>query len=101
MEAVTTRSLIRQIAARWRSQYPDMRRDQLAALEALDPGTATAEDAEAIIGNRSWTRTVCDECKREVGRTVRLGEEPDYESATANVCRDCLVRALALLDAAE
>jgi hypothetical protein len=101
MEAVTTRSLIRTVAARWRRQYPDKRRDQLAALEALDPGTAAAEDVEAIVGNRSWTRTVCDECKREVGRTVRLGEEPAYESATAYVCRDYLVRALTLLDAAE
>lgn len=59
-------------------------------LRALDPETATAEQVDEIIGNRSWTRLKCNECDKEVEGLVCIGEEPDYDSQTAFVCFACL-----------
>ena len=69
-----------------------------AELMALNQETATAEDVAEIIGNSSWARErACNECGKKTWDIVELGEPPDYESATACVCRDCLRAALRLL----
>jgi len=39
----------------------------------------------------------CHECDARVD-VVQVGQEPDYESATANVCLVCLKKAVALLE---
>jgi len=45
----------------------------------------------------TWTNVpTCDECGQSKDAVVRVGEEPDYESSTAFVCRDCLSEALGL-----
>jgi crossover junction endodeoxyribonuclease RusA len=99
MLIITTRSLIREVAARWRSQYREPVGDKLEIamkLDALDPGTASADAVNAIIGNSSWTSMTCNECRCRVAAVVRLGEEPDFESHTADICFDCLAKAVAL-----
>jgi hypothetical protein len=107
MELITRQTLARAVAARWRRQYPKVRSHSFAdgrnvndigdRLEALgaDPDPDTVD---RIIGN-SWTRVPsCDECGRDnLSAVVQLGEEPDYESSTANICPDCLTRALVLV----
>jgi len=46
----------------------------------------------------TWTDVpTCDECGQSKDAVVRVGEEPDYESSTAFVCRDCLSEALGLV----
>ena len=40
----------------------------------------------------------CDQCNDYPGVVVVLGEPYDWETATALVCRECLVSALAELD---
>jgi hypothetical protein len=54
----------------------------------------TQQQIKEVIGNGSWTRLKCDECGKEVQATIEVGQEPDYESATANLCIDCLRKAL-------
>ncbi len=67
-------------------------------LLALNQETATADDVAEIIGNSSWAREMaCSECGKKTWGIVQIGEEPDYESATAYVCSDCLRAALRLL----
>lgn len=108
MKVITERALIRGVAAKWRRQYPQNRKTWRAAvvpdtdtiyrlLSALDPETATSADVEQIVGNGSWTRMPkCDECQREgLAMLIEVGEERDYESATARLCLDCLHRAVA------
>jgi len=43
----------------------------------------------------------CDECKKYYNNVVELGEEPDYDSATARICGECLRKAAALLEEIE
>ncbi len=91
---------IREVASAWRFQYganpqwPDKARI-LEQLEALDQESITAEAVDTIIGNGSWTRLECDCCERDVAVLVQLGDPHDYESATLDVCPDCLTAALA------
>jgi hypothetical protein len=97
---ITSRKRIRGVAAAWKKQYPKAEPGSKwanieAELRALDVETATAEDVEAIIGNRSWTRTFCNVCEEEKETIVRLGDVPDYESSTLYACEDCLAAALA------
>lgn len=44
----------------------------------------------------SWYIFSCDECAKTVEEIVQLGEELDYDSATANVCFNCLKKAISL-----
>ncbi len=95
----SSRDLIRGVAERWRESYQslpesDWKFPVQAGLDALDLETASVTEVEDVIGNPSWTRQRCDVCEREVERWVRLGEEPDYESATVHVCAACLALAV-------
>lgn len=102
MELLNERNTIRAVATRWAEQYPKDKLDIRAKLEALDPETASADDVEAIIGNRSWIGPFrCDECGKEAPEVVQLGEDPYYESSTASVCADCLRAAVKLLTQRE
>ena len=68
-------------------------------LLALDPETVTASEVNEIIGNTHWcSKRHCDECGTATWDMVEIGEEPDCESATANVCLDCLKKAVELIE---
>jgi hypothetical protein len=68
-------------------------------LLALDPETATASEISKIIGNTAWcAKRVCDECGTVTWDIVEIGEPPYYESATAEICIDCLKKAVQLID---
>ena len=68
-------------------------------LLALDPETATASEISKIIGNTAWcTERGCNECGTVTWDIVEIGEPPDYESATAEICIDCLKKAVQLID---
>lgn len=105
MELITQRKLIQGVAATWAQQYRHYsagdKRDITIKLEALDGNTATPEDVANIIGNTGWTSIKCNECDCVVIEAVRMGEEPDYESHTAHLCRQCLTMALSLLSEAS
>ncbi len=114
MKLTTQRDLIRAVAARWRKQYEPFTHDtplfsvrnghrqaipkkEIAEmLDAIDPETATPEDIAAIIGNESWTRLTCDECGKDTDAVLTVGQEPDYESHTASLCRSCVERAASI-----
>jgi len=111
MEITTQRDLIRVVAKRWRDTYEpfeqwDMRptifgpaQDKKAIalkLDKLDPETATPEDVAAVIGNESWTRLTCDECGQDVAAILTVGQELDYGSQTASICRKCAEKVTAI-----
>jgi hypothetical protein len=87
-------------AAKWADRYSDNswgqdKLDILKRLLALE-SNPEPDQVDSIIGNASWTATKCDECGTQGIEVVELGEEPDYESSTACICKDCLRRALSL-----
>jgi hypothetical protein len=108
MRIITERDLIRGVAAAWSKQYSrdeklsdgSHTRKVLVRLKALNQETATAEDVAAIIGNSSWTGIRCDECGESVRTVIQIGEEQDYESATANICPSCFYKAAELMRSA-
>jgi hypothetical protein len=60
------------------------------------------DEIDAIIGNSSWTHIAsCGECEKEAEAIMELGQEPDYESATAYLCLPCLGKAFALAASAS
>lgn len=108
MKFITQRMMILGVVDQWRTTYPPGRhgygldKDMIyARLTALDLETVSAEQVNAIIGNDSWTATRCDECGNTVACVVRVGAEPDYESATASLCEACVKAALALFGEAQ
>lgn len=108
MKLIDERHQIREVATRWKQQYchSDGSWSNLCGGEsagiydkliALDPETAVANDVAAIIGNNSWAGpSECHECGETVARTVEIGQPPDYESHTAQLCEKCIRNALAL-----
>ncbi len=100
MRVQTKRGLIRQVAAHWKMQYANGEPARFVGvgdrLAALNGETATESDVAAIIGHPGWTRNGCDECENESDITVQVGQEPDYESSTANMCVGCLEKAIML-----
>lgn len=57
----------------------------------------TPDEVNYVIGDISWTATFCNECGKSVDEAVQLGQEPDYDSATASICKTCLISALELM----
>jgi hypothetical protein len=102
MELITKKSILELLPYKYATQYPQNSQffdgswsdDKIKLLKAEVP--LTEERANEILGNNSWTRNKCDECNNDVYATVQLGQEPDYESATANICLDCLKKAVKL-----
>lgn len=95
---ITQRDLIRALPANWREQYPDGgyhgHKHVQALLDALDLELATPEQVAAIIGNDSWTTLNCDGCDQRKPWIVQVGAAPDWESATARLCGQCLAEAV-------
>lgn len=102
MRRLRERDQVAGVVEAWTRQYGrSEKRGIRQQLAALDPDTATAEDVAAIVGNHSWvTPQACHECGQETWDIVEVGEEVDHYSPTANICRDCLKAALALLGGA-
>jgi len=102
MKLITIRSQILEVVDRWKQQYPDPEPDKaeiLSRLEMLNLKTSAAKDLEDIIGNPSWAQPQqCYECDGYFDEIVQVGEEPDYESATAYLCKNCVMKALKLFD---
>lgn len=74
---------------------PSWRQNLQAALDALGPNPSP--DAVKAL----WPSAIgltCHECERDVEEVVEVGEEPDYESHTARLCGQCLLKTLTLLE---
>jgi hypothetical protein len=90
-------------AAAWEQQYaPYCSVDHWqakmgAALKALG-SQPTPEEVNALLGDNQWTKCLCTECWKSVDAVVRIGNEPDYESDTVWVCRECLAEAVRIMD---
>lgn len=106
MIIVTRQTRANQACEAWRRQYRGITNIKWAhigdQLEALGP-TPNPDDVDRIIGNGSWTDTpTCDECDAtHNGPRVRVGSEPDYDSATAHLCRRCIKKAAALMESRQ
>jgi hypothetical protein len=99
MRLITRKSKASDAAIAWAKQYPpehDHFRDkQDKAKRLIELGSnPNPDDVDSIIGNGSWTRTKCHQCNAENIDVVELGQEPDYESHTANICKPCIEKAL-------
>jgi len=103
MKKITRQILANSAASRFNLTYGSGVHDgvhphseKVPKLLALGP-VPDADKVDEIIGNKSWTAVCkCDECNKHSDIVIRLGEEPDYESATAYVCAECLARAIDL-----
>lgn len=100
MQIITERDQIKSAIAsfikKWgNGTYPvDKRGIQVGyELSKLNINTCTSEEVDTLIGNNSWTSNICNECGNRVKDVVRVGEEPDYESKTSYLCKDCLTKA--------
>jgi len=100
MLLITRQILANEAAKRWGKQYPpDRWPDKQYVLRQLTElgGNCDADEVDKIIGNGSWTTTECHECGNDEGvDVVQVGQQLDYESSTANVCKSCLRKALNL-----
>ena len=102
MKLITKTEIISNLIDTYQMQYRDNRQlfggdwtdDIIKKLKSASP--LTEKKAIEIIGNNSWTRNECHECKKDSDVVVQLGQEPDYESSTANVCLECLNKAIVL-----
>ena len=103
MKLITERGLIHDVATRWYAQYQSMfvqhpdKKETYEKLLALDTETATSADVSNIIGNYSWTTQYCNECGEKSRFIVEIGEEPGYDSSTAQICPYCIQKAWALV----
>jgi hypothetical protein len=93
-----------EVAEKWYAQYhgknySEDKATKYLELCKLDPETATPEDVEKIVGNKSWAElSRCHECGGYFEEVVEIGEPPDYESSTAHICKKCLRKALKLFN---
>lgn len=104
MRLITKEMIVKGVAERWKTAYFSPKTNNWGTTISGDMEIvykkllkATSEkEVNDIIGNKFWTELHCDDCKKEVDAVVQLGDEPDYESATANICFECLEKAVGL-----
>ena len=106
MVLVSIRSQIKRVADSWHSQYKGWGGDKLAILHKLrklNTDTATIEDVKSIIGNYSWVKKQeCDECGKLFDNVVAIGGVGnDCERNSIYLCRECLIAAVAVIDAGD
>lgn len=66
-------------------------------LSKLNKETVSAEEVNTLIGS-DWTSKTCNECGVKVKTVMQMGEDLDYDSRTANICLDCLKKAVKLME---
>lgn len=69
-------------------------------LVALGP-EPSPEDVTAVIGNDSWVSIQCNACDNYVDSAVTVGEDLDYGSRTAVLCKNCLMEAMEVMEKPE
>ena len=91
--------LIKSFKDRWIAQYGSNKSERNEAIKQriFNENPTTEDGIYSIMGNKSWTALYCHECDCEVDAIVVLGQEPDYDSATASVCLNCLNAARSLI----
>lgn len=96
-KVITTRDLILGVLRRWDRTYKKPHwiddadkhktRERLAA---LDLDVASAADVEAAIGNDSWTRLTCEECKGNQTAVRVFAASIDDDEPGIQLCLGCL-----------
>lgn len=105
MKLITIRSQIKEVSELWNTTYADGKHggDKVEIgkiLAALDLDVCGADDIERVIGNDTWAcRQRCNECGKKFRVVIVLGEEPDHESSTAQICFGCLNKAMKQMEA--
>jgi hypothetical protein len=102
MIKITRQSRADGVKEEWKKQYGigqsdrslDHRHIEIYNKLCALPDHPGPDEIAAIIGNDSWTDCQCDECGKDYGVVIQLGQEPDYESATAKICPTCLNKAV-------
>ena len=99
MELVTERSRIKTVAERWDAQYgPEFHpvhsgssKTMSEKLHALNLSKVSAATVNKTIGNDTWTRLVCDECRKPVTKVAVL-YNPDDGTAVFEICESCATK---------
>ena len=105
MELITERSRIKGVADAWDAAYgPEFRstaggssKEKSEKLHALNLSKVSANTVNKIIGNDSWTRLVCDECRKPVTKVAVL-YNPNDGSAIFNICEACATKVKTLFN---
>jgi hypothetical protein len=96
----TQRDMIRRIPEQWQLAYREKLigdrncKDTYEKLRKLDLETCSDVDVARIIGNFAWTSLRCDGCGNQCDAVVHVGEEPDCESSSAAICKECICDAM-------
>lgn len=98
MELITERSRIKGVADAWDAQYgPEFRpthsgssKETSEKLHALNLSKVSAATVNKIIGNDSWTRLVCDECRKPVTKVAVLYDGDG--TAVFEICESCATK---------
>jgi hypothetical protein len=100
MKLITREHWAKSAPARFKAQYCDEVTGSWSIVHAFAEGTeaiyhkllACDQSPETVVEilNSSWVVLQCDECGQYVNAIMELGDEPDYETATARLCIHCL-----------
>lgn len=95
MKIITKQDRILGVSEAWRKQHPvgckesfEIKYKKLKALRNL-----TEKTIALIIGNRSWTRLECTECRLDSDIIIQFDDVPNYETSTVWICLQCLEKA--------
>lgn len=108
MEIITRHYLIANVSERFKSQYRNKDWDTVVSWsssaltyrQTYDKlvSAKSEQDVKDAIGVTGWVKNTCYECGEDKDVVVMLGELPDYESNTTQVCLSCIKRLVTYLE---
>ena len=99
MRLITNQDLANSAAERWGYRYDNgaWGQDKIEILNKLRAlgDNPSPDSVYRLTGEKSFTRTECDECGANDIDVVELGPQPEYDSITT-ICKGCIKKALAI-----
>ena len=99
---ITKEDLCKTMLSRWKSYHSNGGTIDDGLRDLGD--SPSDEDSDgvfiSILGKKSrgWIDKECSECGNYSDSVVMVGDNPDYDSQTAWLCRECLISALELIE---
>ncbi len=96
MRILNRKMIAETVAEAWKAQYPQLF-GRNGEVYGQVVGASDPDEVDRIIGNKTWTSILCNECKEFVEEAISFDVDIYEDYPSREVCKSCLLKALGLI----